>query len=159
MAKVRMATRTAPGSWSTTWTPEKVNEAEDKPAAFAAYCQQSMGVPWATHKDMAILRKRIKELFEYYPRADFFTLCRVAAWCKARRKRCSRVYQVVDKFRDAYEDGALPELNRDQTDDTIELAITTALEVEQRPEWRSKLIRATGPEARKAAYAEWQQSR
>ncbi len=159
MAKVRMATRTAPGTWLTTWTPELVAGAEDKPAAFAAYCQQTMGVPWATYKDMAILRKRIKELFEYYPRADYFTLCRVAAWCKSKRRRLSRVYQVVDRFRDAYEAGALPELDRDRLDDVIEQGIVEALEVEQRPEWRTRLIRSVGPEARKAALAEWQQSR
>jgi hypothetical protein len=143
-------------TWLTTWTPEKVQAAQDKPRAFAEYCQQTIGTPWPTLKDMTILRKKIKEFFEHYPRCDYRSLCRVANWCRARKRRPTRAWLVIESFRDAWRDGYLPELDpAERREENIEEAITFALDEEHRPEWRRRLMAARGVEARREAYQEW----
>lgn len=140
------------------WTPAKVQNADDKPRAYAEYLQQTMGVPWPTAKDLVILRRKIKEVFENYPQADYYTLCRLAAWCKSRRKRYSRVWMVVETLRDAWAAGALPELDPEGEDKELEEKIAEALKTEEREGWRRRLMGASGRTARKEAYEEWQQS-
>lgn len=153
-----MAANTA--GWLTSWTPEKIATAEDPCAAYAEYLQQTMGIPYPTVKDMAILRKYCKEFFEHYPNADWYTMCRLAAHFRRRKRRFGRVYQVVTEFRDAYQDGALPELDPGfgaRSDRDLEALIQDALKTEQRPEWRKRLILAGGVDARREAYEEWLQ--
>jgi hypothetical protein len=99
-------------TWLTTWTPEKVQAAQDKPRAFAEYCQQTIGTPWPTLKDMTILRKKIKEFFEHYPRCDYRSLCRVANWCRARKRRPTRAWLVIESFRDAWRTATCPSSTR-----------------------------------------------
>lgn len=147
------------GSWEKIWTPVDVATADDPYKAFAEYCQQIIGVPWATQKDLIVLRKRGKEFFGHYPHADWYTLCRVASWCRSRRRRLPRVFMVIDEFRNAWKAGVLPELdpaNRQETN--VEEAIAAALEIETRQDWRRRLIGARGIEARREAYREWQTS-
>lgn len=147
--------------WLTQWTPDRVAAAEDPCAAYAEYLQQTMGIPWPTIKDMSILRKHTKEFFDHYPNADWYTMCRLANYFRRRKRRFGRVYQVVTEFRDAYRDGALPELDPgygSASDSQLELNIAEALAGETRPEWVERLIRAEGVEARRGAYELWLQS-
>lgn len=141
------------------WTPELVAAADDPFKAFAEYVQQNLGTPWATNKDIMLLRKHTKELFANTPNATWFTLCRVVAWCKSRKKHPARVYTVItNHFREAFSAGALPELQPKTTDDDVEADIEKALEAERRPEWRRRLLGAIGREARAEAYGEWKTS-
>jgi hypothetical protein len=144
------------GSWLTTWTPERVVSAPDPVVAFAEFVQQKLGVPWPTQKDLAILRKKITEFFEHYPKLTYFTLCRVVEWCRSRHRRYDRVWKVIDAFRYAWTDGVLPELDPDQTDDSVEDRITAALAVETSPTWRRYLLGATGVSARRQIIEEWE---
>lgn len=145
--------------WTTVWTPERVQEADDPNKAFANYVQQTLGVPYPTIKDMTILRKKTKLFFQNVPDADWKTLCKVVQWAKARKRRPPRVFMVVEMFRDAWAAGYLPELDRHaRVDETVEAGIERALAVETRPEWRARLLGASGVTARAAAFAEWQQT-
>lgn len=147
-------------TWLTQWTPEKVQAAKDKPRAFADYCQQTIGTPWPTLKDMTILRKKIKEFFAHYPQCDYRSLCRVAQWARSHKKRPTRAWLVLEMFRDAWRDGYLPELDpAERRDENIEGNISTALDEETRPEWRSRLLGARGVEGRREAYEEWLMNR
>lgn len=144
-------------TWLTVWTPALVEDAKDKPKAFAEYTQQVMGVPYPTIKDMTILRKKAKEFFKNCPNATWGTLCRVVQWAKARKRRPSRVWMLVDMFREAWSAGYLPELDRAaRVDDNVEAGIERALEQEDRPEWRARLLGARGVTARREALTEWQ---
>lgn len=145
--------------WLEVWTPEKVASADDPVMAFANYAQQTLGVPWPTQKDLATTRKKVKEFFKNYPQADWHTLCRVVAWARSRKKRPSRVYLVIELFRDAWSNGALPELDPDnRVDPEVEVAIAQALEVETDAWWCGRLSMCKG-EARVAALQEWRQER
>lgn len=140
--------------WLKVWKPEDIRTAED----FAEYCQQTIGCPWPTLKDKIILGKKINELFARYPQLDYYSLCRIVAWMKSRKMRPARVWMVVEMFRDAWQGGALPELNpADQCDKHLESQIAEALKVEQRPEWRRRLLGSHGDAARREVYGEWLQ--
>lgn len=144
-------------TWLTVWTPKLVFEAADPAKAFAEYAQQTVGIPFPTIKDMTILRSKAKKFFENCPDADWRTLCKVAQWAKARKRRPPRVFMLVDMFRDAWSAGYLPELDRaGRTDETVEAGIERALTMEQRPEWRARLLGARGINARREALHEWQ---
>lgn len=142
-------------TWFTDWTPEKVATAPDPAFAFAEYVQQVMGVPWPTNNDIVVLRKKVGEFFSHYPNADYYTLCRVVGWCRARRKRFQRVWMVVDCFRDAYVAGALPELDCDRQDGDVEAGIAAALDVESDPSWRRRFLACQGPQMRREALDDW----
>lgn len=153
-------------SYLTIWTPDKVQQAADEhaadgPVAFASYAQQELGVAYPTVKDMAILRKKIKEFFALYDTADYHTLCRIVFWAKnrKRKKRFNKTWALVEAWRDALAQGALPELERGAVDPGLEAEIQRALEVEQRPEWRRRLLGAAGAEARQKAILDWEASR
>jgi hypothetical protein len=133
-----------------------VVNAPDPVVAFAEYVQQKLGVPWPTQKDFAILRHKITEFFEHYPRLNYFTLCRVVDWARSRHRRYDRVWKVVDAFRYAWTDGAIPELAPDQTDEGVEARITAALAVETSATWRRCLLGATGAKARRQIIEEWE---
>jgi hypothetical protein len=133
-----------------------VVNAPDPVVAFAEYVQQKLGVPWPTAKDMNILRSKIKEFFGHYPKLTYFTLCRIVEWARARHRRYDRVWKVIDAFRYAWKDGALPELDPDRAETTVEERITAALTVETNPMWRRCLIGAAGVEARRRIIDEWE---
>lgn len=146
-------------TWLHQWTAEDVFEAKDPCAAFADYCQQRIGVPYPTIKDMRILRRHVKDFFKNVPDATWYTLCRVADWCKARRKRPQRVWMVVLHFRKAWSDGYLPELDpaEQAIDETVERRVKVALAVETNEWWRRRLLGSSGVGARKEAITEWEQ--
>lgn len=145
--------------WLTQWTPDKVATAQDPVLAFAEYAQQTLGVPWPTIADLKILRLKINEFFEHYPRLNYFTLCRVVTWAKARHRRFKRVWCVVEAFRDAYLDGALPELDPNHSEASVEERITAALQVETSQAWRRILIGAQGTTTRREMLAKWETER
>jgi hypothetical protein len=139
-------------TWLKTWTPADVQNAND----FAEYCQQYLGCPWPTYKDKAILKKKIDDLFRKYPEMDYYSLCRIVAWMRSKKKRPARVWMVVESFRDAWSAGALPELDpAERKDKTLEQKIEAALEQEERPEWRRRLMGSKG-DARKEVYEAWE---
>lgn len=131
-------------------------KAPDPVIAFAEYAQQKLGVPWPTQKDLAILRHKITEFFTHYPKLTYYTLCRVVEWARSRHRRYDRVWKVIDAFRYAWTDGVLPELDPNQTDDTVEARINAALIVETSPTWRRHLLGATGASARRQIIEEWE---
>lgn len=147
-----------PSIWRTNWTPDLVMAAPDPVKAFAEYCQQICGVPWPTGQDMLTLRKKVNEFFDHYPRLDWYSLCRVAQWCRSTRRRLARVWQVVDAFRPAFVAGALPELNTNRDED-LDAAIGDALTQESDRTWRRRLLVAQGNDARRAILAEWRRLR
>lgn len=151
--------RSGGNGWLTTWTPQLVVDAPDPVVAFANYVQQKIGVPWPTLQDMKILRGKIKEFFSHYPKATFHTLCRIVDWARARRRRFDRVWKVVEAFRLAWVDGALPELNPSDRDDSVEARIAAALEAETDQVWRQWLIGAEGTKARREVVEDWEDQR
>lgn len=141
-------------TWLKTWRPADVHSAED----FAQYCQQFLGCPWPTLKDKILLQKKINDLFQRYPQLDYYSLCRIAAWMKSKKKRPARVWMVVESFRDAWQAGALPELDpAERKDKSLEERIEAALQNEERPEWRRRLMGSRG-DARREVYESWLQS-
>lgn len=145
-----------PASPLKTWTPDAVQEAEDKPRAFAEYAQQTLGVPWPTAKDLVILRKKAKDFFEHYPDADWRTLCRVVSWAANRKRRYSRVWMLVEDFRKAWASGALPELDPNtRRSGTVEEEIFKALETETDETWRRRLLLAQGAMQQEEVLAAW----
>lgn len=148
-------------TWLTPLTPQMVAAAPDPTWAFAQYLQQTLGVMWPTQGDINILRKKVNEFFDRYPQADFFTLCRVAVWCKGAgsargRYRFERVWQIMDiPVRKAWAARVIPELDGRRVDESLEDGITRALESELDPSWRSRLIGTTGAEFRRNMLDEW----
>lgn len=143
-------------TWLMAWTPDRVQGADDQARAFADFCQQTIGTPWPTVRDLTILRKKCKDFFSHYPETDWRTLCRVASWCRSKKKRVPRVWMVVELFREAWRGGALPELDPAQrAESDVEAGIAAALETEQRQDWRHILLVARGLEARREAYDSW----
>ncbi len=124
---------------------------------FAAYCQQRMGIPYPTQKDLIVLRRRAKEFFNENPRANWQTMVRVADWCNNNRKRFPQAYGVFSQVRYAWAARYVPELDPVQrVDVALEERITSALAQETDAEWRRRLMVATGP-MREVVYAAWQQ--
>lgn len=126
-------------SWTTRWTPELVVAAPDPVIGYANYIEQVLGVGFPTKKDLIILRHRVKQILDYYPQANWYTLCRLVAWLKKKKRKFVRVYCVVDNFREAMAAGALPELTAGATGELREY-IYKLLESESDPLWRKRLI-------------------
>jgi hypothetical protein len=143
----------------TAWTPEKVAVAPDPTRAFAFYAQQILGVPFATTKDIVLLRQRVNDVFNRCPQATYYTLCRVVLWARRKRIRKPRVYMIVDLVPEAWADRALPELDEPVRDQQVERRIANALEVETDPSWRRRLIGAMGTTSRNRVLNDWMLSR
>lgn len=140
-----------------TWTPERVAGAKEPVVAFAGYASQTIGIPTPTIKDMTILRKKCKEFFAEYPHCDWYTMCRIVQWAKARKKRFARVWMLVARYREAWSANFIPELeNTDREDIDVEAGIARALEVEERVGWRRRLTMTSGAELRRGVLLEWQ---
>lgn len=150
-----MSHRTGHG-YLTNWTPEKVALADDPVMAFAEYANQICGAPWATIKDLAVLRQRITDIFDHYPQATYYTLCRVVQYCLRNGIRQSRIYLYIDEpFRKAWAARALPELDEPVRDEGVEQRIVDALDVETDPSWRRRLICCMGTSSRSRVLADW----
>lgn len=122
------------------------------------FVMQQVGIGHVTTNDRAIFKRKIRELFENYPDADWRTLVRTAEWAKARRRRFARLFQLVEAVRYAYEDGYLPELDPSGTGD-IDAQIREVLQEEDDPAWRRRLLVAQGMQAKLAVLEMWQQVR
>lgn len=126
---------------------------------FASYCQQELGIPYPSVPNLAKLGKNIKQIFAAYPDANFFTLCRIVDWAKARNKRYAHPHILVMQLRYAWADGYLPELNpkKQTVDVSLEERITAALANETHPFWRERLMGAEGVKARSKIFQAWQE--
>lgn len=143
----------------TFWTPDKVAAAPDPAKAFCEYLQQTMGIPWPTVTDIAILRKECADIFKHYPQANWFTMCRVAMYFVNRKTRFDRVWRVPQEFRRAWADGAVPELDLNNTfDPSVEARVGFALERETDAVWRRRLLLSTGTQ-RQLAVQDWERER
>lgn len=140
-------------------TPEDVASAKsyaEQLRIFARYCQQVVGTPLPPSRQAwAALGQRVKAFFIEYPQADWYTLCRIAQWCRNRKLRIRTTTGLIGCFRSAWADGALPELDPQNLDLDLEREIERALSEESREEWRRRLIVARGTKARRAALEEW----
>jgi hypothetical protein len=122
------------------------------------YVMQQVGIGYVTVKDTAVFRKKVKELFENYPGADWQTIVRTTEWAKSRRRRFAHLFQLVEAVRYAYEDGYLPELDPRHNGDLDE-QIREVLRAEEDPAWRRRLMLAQGMQAKVAVLEMWQQVR
>lgn len=137
------------------------NEVDDW-KSYASYVQQQTGIPYPTSKEIPTLRKTLREFFDDQPNANYFTLCRIVDWAKARKRRYASVYGLVcNGWKYAWADGYLPELDPDyqQKDEDLEALITAAIEREDNPEWVRRLIVAQGNESRRRVYEAWLEER
>lgn len=130
----------------------------DDPLTFAAYAQRVIGTPWPTIKDQMILRRRIKQFFTQFPQADYRTLVSVVHYCRARKRRPMHAWTVIDRFRDAWAAGWVPELDRLPEDLEVDREVERALEIETDPEWRRRLIGARG-QGREEVLQQWKKAR
>jgi hypothetical protein len=64
------------------------------PETFAAYAHQALGTKYPNQKELAGLRKRVKEFFDYYPLADWGTVVTTVAYIRARHKRLAMPWGV-----------------------------------------------------------------
>lgn len=132
----------------------------DSPEVFASYCQQALGTPYPSGKQIATLRRNIKEFFKQNPQASYGTLVRTIDWLRSRRKRVPHCYSVINSVRFAWRDGYLPELDPVETkDESFEDLITEALKVEQDPWWRDRLTGGLTPKAKLEIYQSWVEAR
>ena len=122
------------------------------------FIMQQVGIGHVTANDRGIFKKKVQELFDHYPEADWQTLVRTAEWAKTRRRRYARLFQLVEAVRYAYEDGYLPELDPRGTGD-VDAQIREVLQEEQDPAWRRRLLVAQGMQAKLAVLEMWQQVR
>ena len=77
---------------------------------YARYVQQKLGVPYPTVKNLVILNKAIKDIFEEYPHINYDTLCNLVDWAKAKNKKFAETYSLVSMYRYAWKDGFSPQL-------------------------------------------------
>lgn len=125
--------------------------------SFAAYCQQTIGIPYPTVRDLQVLKRTAKQFFAENPRASWQTMVRVADWCNNNRRRFPQAYGVFTQVRHAWSAHYVPELDPvQQTDPGLEERITSALAVETDVEWRRRLMIASGP-MRAVVYDAWKQ--
>lgn len=120
------------------------------------FIKQRVGIGYVTGKDGAIFRKKVNEMFEHYPSADWQTLVKTAEWAKSRRKRYSRLHELVEAVRFAYADGYLPELDPNTQED-VDAEIRNVLREEEDPRWRRRLMVAQGVQAKTMVLEQWRE--
>lgn len=140
--------------WLTTWTPELVATAPDPVIGLANYMQQTAGLPFPTLSDLNGMRKVTKEIFEFYPTATWYTMCRVVQYVKAKRRRPTRCTAAINMWREAMAAGYLNELDPAQDQGLID-SINRILETETEPRWRARLMGCLDNEARRLAISDW----
>lgn len=142
-------------SWATTnWTPEMVVAAPDPVIGLANYIEQILGVGFPTKNDLLILRRRVNEIFEHYPKANYQTMCRIVQYNKQIKRKFARVYTVIDSFREAKAAGWLPELTSPHDEDLRDRILKILL-VETDREWRARFLACPDDEARRFVLAEY----
>lgn len=124
------------------------------PKSYANYVQQNLGTPYPNTKQLIILRKNIKQLFELYPEADYTTLIKMVEWAKSKKKKFAHSYALVASYRYAWRDGYLPELDPNPTKE-IDAAIEAALAQETDEEWCRRLAMASGIDVKTEIYTAW----
>jgi hypothetical protein len=134
-----------------TLTPDDVDDAK----TYASFVQQKLGVP-CSGNNLAVLRKKSKEVFEKYPGCDWKTLCQLVDWARARKKRPPSAWHLVSWFPYAWADHwiELPDPGS-HVDEKLE----RALQVENDPSWRRKIALAVGQKSREEVYSLWLERR
>lgn len=126
---------------------------------FSKFCQQNFGVPYATIKDMAILKKNAKVLFQEHPNLDWQSMVQVAYWCHAKKRKIARTFYYVNQFRWAYADGAITLESPSEAAKDVDERLREALIEEHNLAWRAKLSRADGTEAKREVLRQWEEMR
>ena len=137
-----------------TLTRDEVNSAE----TFAQYCQQRLGTPYPTGKQIAMLKRGIRIFFEQNPQASYGTLVWSIDGCKNRRKRAPHALGVISSVRFAFRDGYLPELNPNSEEEEhapTEDLIRAAVAIETDPWWKDRLQGGKTAKARYEIYESW----
>lgn len=134
--------------------PPKASEVVDA-RSFCAWTRAYLGTPSPTLQDLKILNKKASEFFVEYG-TDWATLVQVAQWCHQKKRRMGRVWGYVDQYRWAYADGAIDLSTPAEV--AVGDSILHALGQETRPEWRSRLRKATG-DSRELVLKEWEANR
>lgn len=133
------------------------------PVSFAEYVRQETGTPHATGKDMAILRKKLREFFGQYPHLDYAVLVSTVDWCKSKKRRFAHSWQVISQFRYAWKAGALPDFQSDPVRALVDRGLTKALEKEEDIEWRTRLAYAQSgaltPADAQKVFDQWREER
>lgn len=125
---------------------------------FAAYCQQRLGIPQPSYKNMNALRRSANQFFKENPKASWQTMVRVADWCCNNRRRYEEAFGLFHAVRFAWKAGYLPELDPVQeVDENLEARISAALAVETDDDWRRRLLVSSG-QMRGLVYDAWQRS-
>lgn len=123
---------------------------------YARYVQQKLGVPYPTVKNLVILNKAIKDIFEEYPHINYDTLCNLVDWAKAKNKKFAETYSLVSMYRYAWKDGFLPELDPVNAElEDFQSKEDELLAKETDPYWRNKIISAQTLEAKQQIYDLW----
>lgn len=127
---------------------------------FARFCQQELGVPYPSGKEIAGLQRALKAFFRDNPKITYPMLCRVVGYAKNRRLRPSKAAVVPQLIGKAWGAGYLPELDaRNEPDEQIERDIERALSIETDPERRRVLLCSRGNDTRREVLAAWQRQR
>jgi hypothetical protein len=127
---------------------------------FGRFCQQRMGLPYPTTKNLVILKRQAKAFFKENPNTDWQTLVRTFDWCVNHNRRYAEAYGVFNAVKYAWRDGYLPELNpTPPSDSKLEHRIESALKVEDDEQWRYRLLASVGIDARRRVYDAWRQER
>jgi hypothetical protein len=129
--------------------------------SLANYACYTTGIPYPANRDIAKAQKQCKLILDEYPQLTWQSLCKVADWSRAKKRRFARMHTLFSQFRDAYAAGYLPELdpNTYEAGDEVETGIVEALQVETDDYWRSVLLRSSGPDARQRVFYAWREAR
>ncbi len=130
--------------------PVKASEVKNA-VTFCNWANATYGAPPPTQKDLAILNKKARELFETVPDTDWQTLVTVVKWCASRKRRFPRIWSYVGQYRNAW---AAHVFDGPVAQGSIEDRISKILDVETDPLWRSRLMKSVG-EHRETVLEEW----
>jgi hypothetical protein len=126
---------------------------------FSKFCQQNFGVPYATAKDLAILKRNAKVLFAEHPNLDWQSMVQVAYWCHAKKRKIARTYYYINQFRWAYADGAITLESHSVEATEVDERMRLALLEETNTAWRARLSRADGSAAKREVLQQWEEMR
>lgn len=130
------------------------------PKTLARYISQRTGVPYPNNSEMMILRKKVKDFFVQHPHLNYSTLCRVADWSVRKRRRFGNAWRVVEAWKWAYEQGAIPEVDEQRhADPKTDRAICEVLAIEKDPAWRLRFQGTQDRRIRRELLKKWTQTR
>lgn len=132
----------------------KAEEVKDA-LSLCRWASSAYGVPPPTKTDIMTLNKKARELFEQNPGTDWQTIVMVVKWSHSKKRRFGRIWAYLGQYRFAWADGVFDFVPQDSD---LDVAVRDALESEEDPVWRGRLLRSAG-EARAAVLEEWRSKR